>query len=152
MEVGIRKGQGRKRGMNMADIELVIKIPENLYKATKNGLDANEIWDLRVAVTNGTPLPKGHWITTRTFMHDGEYYCDKCKCDSTNNEKWDYCPNCGIQVNKVNTPIDDSNGYWNISCRGMVCKCSCCGSTFDNTCNDILTEWHFCPKCGKNMF
>lgn len=40
----------------------------------------------------------GHWITTRTFMHDGEYYCDKCKCDSPNNEKWDYCPNCGVRM------------------------------------------------------
>lgn len=40
----------------------------------------------------------GHWITTRTFMHDGEYYCDKCKCDSPNNEKWDYCPNCGAKM------------------------------------------------------
>lgn len=40
----------------------------------------------------------GHWITARTFMHDGEYYCDKCKCDSPNNEKWDYCPNCGAKM------------------------------------------------------
>lgn len=46
-----------------------------------------------------TPQPKtGHWITTRTFMHDGEYYCDKCKCDAPNNEKWDYCPNCGVKM------------------------------------------------------
>ena len=45
------------------------------------------------------PQPKtGHWITTRTFMHDGEYYCDKCKCDAPNNEKWDYCPNCGAKM------------------------------------------------------
>lgn len=40
----------------------------------------------------------GHWITTRTFMHDGEYYCDKCKCDAPNNEKWDFCPNCGCRM------------------------------------------------------
>lgn len=40
----------------MSDIELVIKIPENLYRATVNGLDANEIWELRLAVKNGTPL------------------------------------------------------------------------------------------------
>lgn len=43
----------------------------------------------------------GHWITTRTFMHDGEYYCDKCKCDSPNNEKWDYCPNCGAKMKEA---------------------------------------------------
>jgi len=40
----------------------------------------------------------GHWITTRTIMHDGEYYCDKCNCDSPHNEKWDYCPNCGARM------------------------------------------------------
>ena len=40
----------------------------------------------------------GRWITTRTFMHDGEYYCNKCKCDAPNNEKWDYCPNCGCRM------------------------------------------------------
>ena len=46
-----------------------------------------------------TPKTKtGHWITTRTFMHDGEFYCDKCKCESPNNEKWDYCPNCGAKM------------------------------------------------------
>ena len=44
----------------MADIELVIKIPEDLYKATINGLNAKEIWDLRVAIKNGTSLTKGH--------------------------------------------------------------------------------------------
>ena len=49
-----------------------------------------------------TSQPKtGHWITTRTFMHDGEFYCDKCKCDSPNNEKWDYCPNCGVKMEEV---------------------------------------------------
>lgn len=40
----------------------------------------------------------GHWITTRTFMHDGEYYCDQCKCDSPKNKKWDYCPKCGAKM------------------------------------------------------
>lgn len=44
----------------MADIELVIKIPEELYKANHRGLEADELWDLRIAIKNGTPLPKGH--------------------------------------------------------------------------------------------
>ena len=41
-------------------MQIVIDITEELFKATVNGLDANEIWDLRVAVKNGTQLPKGH--------------------------------------------------------------------------------------------
>lgn len=41
-------------------MQIVIDIPENLYKAAINGLNAEEIWDLRVAIKNGAPLPKGH--------------------------------------------------------------------------------------------
>ena len=44
----------------MANIELVIKIPEELYKANHRGLEADELWDLRIAIKNGTMLPKGH--------------------------------------------------------------------------------------------
>ena len=53
-------------------MQIVIDIPENLYKATVNGLDANEIWDLRVAVANGTSLPKGHGR-----LIDGDYLYKK---------------------------------------------------------------------------
>lgn len=41
-------------------MKIVIDIPEDLYKATINGLNAEEIWDLRVAIKNGIPLPKCH--------------------------------------------------------------------------------------------
>lgn len=57
------------------------------------------------------PSKTGHWITTRTFMHDGEYYCDKCKCNSPNNEKWVFCPNCGAKM--ILTAVEsevDNNG------------------------------------------
>ena len=43
----------------MADIELVIKIPENYYLLhVQNGSIASKI--ILNAVYNGTPLPKGH--------------------------------------------------------------------------------------------
>ncbi len=48
----------------MADIELVIKIDDEIYKKIKNnefwlscGLDLSMAYDL---IKNGTPLPKGH--------------------------------------------------------------------------------------------
>ena len=63
------------------------------------GMNLQEIIDELSSIRPKT----GHWITTRTFMHDGEYYCDKCKCDAPNNEKWDYCPNCGAKMEKENT-------------------------------------------------
>ena len=37
-------------------MQIVIDIPEELYKATINGLNAEEIWDLRMAIKNGKPL------------------------------------------------------------------------------------------------
>ncbi len=48
----------------MADIELVIKIPEKLYKHIKND---NEYYledgeELYTIVKNGTPLPKWHGV------------------------------------------------------------------------------------------
>ena len=81
-------------------------------QAIKTAIEAADDWDGGYNLTRAdiiekaikalppvTSKPKtGHWITTRTFMHDGEYYCDKCKCDSPNNEKWDYCPNCGARM------------------------------------------------------
>ena len=39
-------------------MKLIIDIPEKLYRANVNGLEANEIWDLRVAVANGIPVYK----------------------------------------------------------------------------------------------
>lgn len=42
----------------MADIELVIKIPEELYNECKRLGDKRDT--LFEAIRNGTPLPKGH--------------------------------------------------------------------------------------------
>ena len=39
-------------------MQIVIDLSEKLYKATVNGLDANEIWNLRQVIANGTHLPK----------------------------------------------------------------------------------------------
>ena len=45
----------------MADIELVIKIPEELYDAFKvHSLFSSDIPAIERAIKNGTPLPKGH--------------------------------------------------------------------------------------------
>ena len=41
-------------------MQIVIDIPEDLYKANINGLNAEEVWNLRVAIKDGILLPKGH--------------------------------------------------------------------------------------------
>lgn len=57
-------------------MKLIIDIPEDLYKATVNGLEADEIWDLRLAVKNGTPLDdlKADLHATAEMHDDGDYY------------------------------------------------------------------------------
>ena len=47
--------------INVAEIELVIKIPKKVYKAIcdKNALGC-DIGDIKNIILNGTPLPKGH--------------------------------------------------------------------------------------------
>lgn len=42
----------------MADIDLVIKIPEKVYEARKKKVCMLDEAD--IAIANGTPLPKGH--------------------------------------------------------------------------------------------
>ena len=45
----------------MADIELVIKIDENIYHRIANGFaDEDDAPLLEILFKNGTPLPKGH--------------------------------------------------------------------------------------------
>lgn len=41
-------------------MQIVIEIPEETYKKNITGLDAEDIWDIRCAIKNGIPLPKGH--------------------------------------------------------------------------------------------
>jgi hypothetical protein len=45
----------------MADIELVIKIPEDSYRSTCNGsMLPPDVKSVVQGIKNGTPLPKGH--------------------------------------------------------------------------------------------
>lgn len=44
----------------MADIELVVKIPEEMYNHIKNGGNIGASLLIENAIKNGTPLPKGH--------------------------------------------------------------------------------------------
>ena len=57
-------------------MQIVVDIPEELYKATVNGLDANEIWDLRQAIADGVSLPKGHGK-----LKDVDKFLEKVKKD-----------------------------------------------------------------------
>lgn len=98
----------------MADIELVIKIPDHLYKLLKEfPSDSNESNIENVlmkAVEHSTPLPKGHWIESDygNMITQHRWYCSECggmHNDSESGEwrevfdfKYDYCPLCGAKM------------------------------------------------------
>ncbi len=61
----------------MADIELVIKIPEGLKKDFESEQwTALSCMEMKNALENGTPLPKGHGrlIDANKFLKDNEAY------------------------------------------------------------------------------
>ena len=68
--------------MKMADIKLVIKIPEEIYKSSQI-LDVKHEDVIQIpleVIANGTPLPKGHGrlidadALTYRQTHHGNYY------------------------------------------------------------------------------
>lgn len=87
----------------MADIELVIKIPKRVYNyIRKYGHIANsDVLDIKDAIINGTPFPKGHWIPGG--YDDNYYICDKCNYKASEyyfKPRYNFCPNCGAKMSE----------------------------------------------------
>ena len=76
----------------MADIELVIKIPEEEYEFCKKQWDTECLDILMIAVKYGTPLPKGH----------GELVYREDVCNELR-----YMDNNGCITRSVNHVIED---------------------------------------------
>ena len=89
-----RSTQCRKRGTSMADIELVIKVSEEMYKDIQSrdwkngGRWYSEEWK---AIHNGVPLPKGHGkivdvdtidLNQDEFISQSDYYAAECAVDN----------------------------------------------------------------------
>ena len=68
-------------------------------------IGATKFWQMRDDIKALSPVntqPKiGHWITKRTIMHDGEFYCDVCDNDAPFNKTFHFCPNCGAKMEEV---------------------------------------------------
>ena len=98
----------------MADIELVIKVPEELYEAYKGrppmlgdaGMDM-----IAQSIANGTPLPKGHGdlidvnrkITISTYDEQYEEWGEKTLTVLEALNKWS---DEGVRVEDVIIPAD----------------------------------------------
>lgn len=81
----------------MADVELVIKIPEKVYEARKKKVCMLDEAD--IAIANGKPLPKGHGdLVDRDEIND-RFYGIWRELDSYSNkpsqkellDKWSMC-------------------------------------------------------------
>lgn len=79
----------------MADVELVIKIPEELYNYLQTEkydehLDRRFDYMIRHSVINGTPLPKGHEdLIDRSCLYDFRKYLQTCpKSCNEDDEIW----------------------------------------------------------------
>ena len=87
----------------MADIELVIKIPEDAYELMRK---RNDLTVAERVIANGTPLKTGHWITQWNGVHQKEYYyCSECREEFSYDGEtgikmndYDFCPNCGADM------------------------------------------------------
>ena len=64
----------------MADIELIIKISEDSYKATCNGwMLPSDVDNVIQGIKKGTPLPKGHGdLIDRNSILCTDLPCDLC--------------------------------------------------------------------------
>ena len=86
----------------MADIELVIKIPQDAYELMRK---RNDLTIAERVIANGKPLKKGHWIVD---IKDMDYcFCSECqhRFDVDHLKfSWDkyelppHCPNCGADM------------------------------------------------------
>lgn len=92
----------------MTDIELIIRIPNEVYKKLKDpsteiGYYATEVCN---CVIKGKPLPKtGHWIerTLQSYDFNGNrkiLVCSVCKLGIANGVLGfaNFCPNCGTKM------------------------------------------------------
>ncbi|MCR5312166.1 MAG: hypothetical protein K6E54_00690 [Bacteroidaceae bacterium] len=102
----------------MADVELVIKIEKELYNYMQTEeydehMDKRFDYQIRFAVKNGVPLPKGHGIKAlEQELKTGYWYknerketiCSNCEKPIFAFRKLDfdyrptYCPNCGARM------------------------------------------------------
>ena len=104
----------------MADIKLVVKLDEADYINIKNaisslienGVDRASMSKVCLAILDGKPLPKGHWINKHRFFDSScSAECSVCHKRSSGymhdngftlvSTYYDFCPKCGSDNREV---------------------------------------------------
>ena len=80
----------------MAEIELIIKIPEEDWKFLKESDGCRWSRTIVESVINGTPIKTGRWIDAESL--DGALWYACSECGETEFHATNYCPNCGAKM------------------------------------------------------
>ena len=87
----------KKRGKIRFNYSKLLKIMDETSAFQERAIKAQE-HAIAVLEANKDRLKNGHWITKRTDVHDGEWYCDQCGYEPTLFENTPYCPKCGAKL------------------------------------------------------
>lgn len=85
-------------------MQIAIDIDDNLYtRLFDTGVDNyDDAVDMAKAIRNGTPLPKGHWVTEdgnkKLKSLNKAKRCSNCNFRHLALRHYDYCPNCGADM------------------------------------------------------
>lgn len=159
----------------MADVELVIKIPEEDFESCKKRtqMRINIVWD---AIANGIPLPKGHGRCKdcKYFEYDhvekvngiplivAHEICSKWG-DGCKTKEDGYCFLFEPQIiDKVESEQEPKTGHWILTdVEGSIvwlCNCSECGKNPLKYVGGSENWWliknnlpKYCPNCGAKM-
>ena len=88
-------------------MELLIKISEEDYINIKNainsliehGVERASMSKVCLAILDGTPLPKGHWILSKDYEGCPVWQCSSCRSKFDDGTK--FCPECGADMREV---------------------------------------------------
>ena len=74
----------------MGEIELIIKMPEKVYKSIINGKNYISYQEyVEEAIKNGTPLPKGHGrLVDADKLNRKRKYCFQTECGAFPKSEW----------------------------------------------------------------
>ncbi len=81
-------------------IDADVLMPNAEYKGKYDTVNAYDI--VNCPTVEAEPIRHGHWIG-KPIAGYSTVRCSACRSVfSENNGKWNYCPNCGCQMDEVN--------------------------------------------------
>ena len=145
----------------MSDVELAIKIPEEIYNHTQEyevgGFNQENDTKLFIAIKNGTPLPKEHGalkdadkIKASMFA----YMMDKSKSHEAKSVMSVAKSMVDLEKPIIEASMGERKSDEPLKWEPGNRNCPCCGEDkFKDLDADIWSDWRpkYCPNCGAKM-